>query len=129
MEGSLEFKVSHFTWWYRVVGVHLFSYLKKLNIYLLDLFSIKNCFTTLFYPWKRDLINTEGLSIQDRFQVLALNMTSRLVGFIIKISTILTFSIIFVIIQLFSLFSLIFWISYPLVLILLFIYGLRLFIQ
>lgn len=50
-----------------------------------DLFSVKMIFRTLFDPWKRDQVSYKNLSIQERFNVMILNLVSRMVGFLVKI--------------------------------------------
>ena len=92
-------------------------------ITLLDLFSVKVLFKTLFSPWKRDSISTDGLSLQEKFQVWTLNLASRIIGFLVKTFVLATFIIVFAaaIIIFIGLFCL--WIAFPLVIIGLIILG------
>lgn len=59
------------------------SYLLKLWRF----FSIGILLKTLLSPWKRDIIDTRGLSLQERFQVWGMNLISRMIGFIIRFTT------------------------------------------
>jgi hypothetical protein len=128
-EGRTNSKPIIFVWWYREVCVGFFSYLKRLYLYLFDLFSVRICLSTLFSPWKRDSINTEGLNINDRFQVLLLNLTSRMVGAFIKAGTILTFLVITFLTSVASVVMVFVWLLYPIIPALLVIYGVKLIIS
>lgn len=125
VEGSANLKVLYITWWYKDVSSGLFGFIKYFFSYLFDLFSVKTCFLTLFYPWKRDSVSTEGLSIQDRFQVMMLNLVSRLVGAVIKLSTIIAFLLFFIIFSAISLVSILIWLFYPVIICALVFYGFK----
>ncbi len=68
-------------------------YIKNFFAYLTDLFSVKICLNTLFYPWKRDKISYDGLAIKEKFEAFSMNMVSRGVGALIKLTTILVYII------------------------------------
>ncbi|MCA9388871.1 hypothetical protein KC644_03895 [Candidatus Berkelbacteria bacterium] len=51
---------------------------------IVDYFSFRILFKTLFQPWKRDQISTDNLSLQDRFQVWTMNGVARLIGFAVR---------------------------------------------
>jgi aromatic ring-cleaving dioxygenase len=53
--------------------------------FMTDFFSVKMIFRTLFDPWKRDQVSYKNLSLQERFNVFILNLSSRLIGFLVKI--------------------------------------------
>lgn len=125
-EGSTNLRSLFVVWWYREVSAKFFNYLKHFFAYLLDLFSVKICFSTLFSPWKRDSISTEGLNIQDRFQVLMMNLASRLVGAVIKLGTIATFCIFSIFFFIASIILSIVWLLYPILLVFLIGYGIKL---
>ncbi|PIU24590.1 hypothetical protein COT12_00245 [Candidatus Berkelbacteria bacterium CG08_land_8_20_14_0_20_39_8] len=101
----------------------MFLALQASVITSLDLFSVKILFKTLFSPWKRDSISTEGLSIQEKFHVWTLNLASRFIGFLVKTFVLLTFIVVFTatIIIYIGLFGL--WIAFPLVIVGLIIIG------
>lgn len=92
MEGTNSLFLLFFGWWYGFLPYRLVSAYKAFNLETLDLFSIKIIFPTLFAPWKRDQISTEGMSLQQKFQVFILNLVSRFVGFVVKIFVLVAFS-------------------------------------
>ena len=122
-EGTNSLLILYFSWWYGYLPRRLFLALKASVLTLLDIFSVRVLFKTLFAPWKRDSISTDGLSLQQKFQVWVLNMTSRFVGFMVKTFVLITFIIVFLatVIIFASLFCL--WIAFPLAIIALIIIG------
>lgn len=125
MEGTKSLNSLFFVWWYTEVSGELSLFAKHFFVYLSDLFSVKICLRTLFAPWRRDSGGYEGLTIQQRFQVLILNLTSRLVGAIIKIFTVVTFLVVFIFCL--ALFFVIFivWFMFPLILVGLTVWGIK----
>lgn len=126
MEGSTNLAIMFFSWWYGHAYRRLFMYIKASYIYLADLFSVKICVKTLFSPWKRDVLSYEGLSLQEKFQVLTLNIASRFVGFIVKVATLFCYLCALLISSIISLCLIIIWPLYPLVAIYLIYFGIRL---
>ncbi len=122
-EGTNSLLILYFSWWYGYLPRRLFLALQASVITSLDLFSVKILFKTLFSPWKRDSISTEGLSIQEKFHVWTLNLASRFIGFLVKTFVLLTFIVVFTatIIIYIGLFGL--WIAFPLVIVGLIIIG------
>jgi len=125
MEGTNVFEHSVVAWWYGDALKRMFSFWGRFLVYLTDLFSAKSCITTLFYPWKRDLLSYENLSIQQKFQVLILNITSRFVGMVLKIFTLATFSLVFVIGAGFVVAFILLWIFYPVIVAALIYFGFK----
>ncbi|MCX6810484.1 MAG: hypothetical protein NTY30_01950 [Candidatus Berkelbacteria bacterium] len=123
-EGTNSLVILYFSWWYGYLPRRLFLALEASMITLVDLFSVKILFRTLFSPWKRDLISTDGLSLQEKFQVWMMNLASRFIGFIVKTFVLITFAIVFVAAAVIfaALFCL--WIAFPLAIIGLVILGL-----
>lgn len=115
-----------FGWWYSKGIRDFFIYLKAIFLKITDIFSVKLLLRTYLSPWKRDISSTEGLPLNQVFQVILFNLTSRLIGFIIK--TIILFIYLVVLIVFFALSSsLIFiWLFLPLITILGIIYGIQL---
>lgn len=88
-------------------------------------FSVSILLRTLFDPWKRDNFTIENASLQDRAKVALDNLISRLVGFIIRL-----FTMIFGLLVDFSFFLimiiiLIVWFMLPIVIIALIVNGVR----
>jgi len=123
-EGTNSLVLLYFSWWYGYLPRRLFLAFEASIITLLDLFSVKILLGTLFSPWKRDSISTDGLSLQEKFQVWMMNLASRFIGFIIKTIVLATFVIITaaVVMTFAGLFCL--WIAFPLAIIGLIILGL-----
>lgn len=125
MEGSTNIGLLFFSWWYKEAYGRLLSFLKHFFAYLFDLFSIRLCLKTFFAPWKRDKISSEGLSLQQQFQVWTLNLSSRFIGSFIKLFTIITFLLSVSILAVFSFVAIILWFAYPICLIALLIIGFK----
>ena len=126
MEGSVNLGTLFFSWWYKEANSRFLAYIKKLFIYITDLFSVKICIKTLFAPWKRDMISYVNLSLQQKFQVFVLNLASRFVGAIIKISTLFTYLVVVSATFVFSIILTIIWFLYPILIIVLVVFGFRL---
>jgi hypothetical protein len=127
VEGSTKNSKSiFFVWWYSEAYAGFFVFLKHFFIYITDLFSAKACLVTFFAPWKRDKISSEGLSLQERFQVLVLNLTSRMVGAIIKFFTLITYLVALAISTIVGGAIAIIWLVYPLAIMFLIYFGIKL---
>lgn len=125
MEGSTNLTILYFVWWYGEGYAKVFGYIKAFYIYITDLFSVTICLKTLFAPWKRDKISYEGLSLQQQFQVWALNMSSRFIGFIIKLITLTLYIMMVLAITVFSIFLAIFWPILPALALYLIYFGIQ----
>lgn len=113
MEGSDNLVLTFFSWWYGEATAKLFVFLKFFGLYLADLFSVKTCLKTLFSPWKRDQILIKGLSLQDQFQTMLLNFSSRFVGFAVKMAVVLIFTLILIVFIIFCLAFVLIWLLWP----------------
>ena len=124
MEGTNSLFLLFFGWWYGFLPYRLVSAYKAFNLETVDLFSVKIIFPTLFAPWKRDQISTEGMSLQQKFQVFIMNLVSRFVGLIVKIFVLIAFLAIEIVG--FGIFLLLFliWLGFPLLIIYLLFSGL-----
>jgi hypothetical protein len=127
VEGSTKKTTSiFFVWWYSEAYAGFFVFLEHFFAYITDLFSAKICLKTLFAPWKRDKISYEGLSLQQQFQVWILNLTSRFVGAIIKIFTLFTYLVVLAICTAIGAAIAIIWLLYPLIIVALIYFGIKL---
>lgn len=122
-EGTNSLFILYFSWWYGYLPRRLFLAFQAAVITIIDLFSVKVLLRTLFSPWKRDQISTDGLSLQEKFQIWTLNAASRIIGFLVKTFVLITFIIVFV--AAVTVFALLFclWIAFPLAIIGLIILG------
>jgi hypothetical protein len=123
-EGTNSLLILYFSWWYGYLPRRLFLAFEASMVSLLDLFSVKILLKTLFAPWKRDLISTDGLSIQEKFQIWMLNLASRFIGFLVKTFVLITFLIVFAVALIVFVGLYCFWFVFPLAIIALIILGL-----
>jgi hypothetical protein len=123
-EGTSNLVVLYFRWWYGYLPCRLFLAFKSIAITLSDLFSVKNSILTLFSPWKRDTLSTDGLSLQEKFQIWILNLASRVIGFLVKIFVLVAFFVVFSISIALCLVAFITWMVFPLIILALIILGL-----
>lgn len=123
MEGTTSLPVLYFGWWYGYAYGRLFKYLRALYISDYDMFSVGICLKTLFSAWKRDFISYDGLTLQQRFYVLTLNLASRFTGFVIKTMTLLAFVVATIILTLIAVSLIIVWPLVPILAVLIIIAG------
>ncbi len=76
-------------WWYQAVPRELLNQQRLIGATVVDYFSFGILLRTLFQPWKRDQIATERLPLQERLNVWALNLMSRLIGAVVRSAAIL----------------------------------------
>ena len=123
-EGTANLTLLFFSWWYKYLPYRLFSACKALLITLTDLFSVKMILPTLFAPWKRDILSYEGLTLQQKFQVMMLNLASRIIGFLVKVSVFCGYLLMISISLAVILITFALWLAFPLAIIGLIIFGL-----
>jgi len=123
MERTSNLFLLFFSWWYHYLPRRLYLVFKALVITLFDLFSVKLTFKTLFAPWKRDVLSYEGLAIQQKFQVLMMNLASRFIGFIVKTFVFATFVVAFAATIVIFFCAFILWLAFPIVVVALLILG------
>lgn len=76
-------------WWFVFKPKQLLYIYSKVIRKIRQFFSISLLLRTLFAPWKRDEINMDNLSLQDRLRVLIMNLVSRLVGAVVRGGTVM----------------------------------------
>lgn len=94
MEGTLSAKnrpifLAVVFWWFVFKPKQLLYIYSKVIRKIRQFFSISLLLRTLFAPWKRDEINMDNLSLQDRLRVLIMNLVSRLVGAVVRGGTVM----------------------------------------
>jgi hypothetical protein len=122
-EGSSSLFLSFLTWWYIEAFKELRVFLGRFLLYITDLFSVKACLSTLFAPWKRDVLSMDRLSLQERFQIIVLNMASRIIGAMVKLITLAVFVFVIGIGAGICLNLIIVWLTWPIVCLLLMYAG------
>lgn len=125
MEGASIFERSVIAWWYGEAFKRMLIFWGRFLVYLADLFSAKSCLVTFFFPWKRDLLSYQDLSIQQKFEVLFLNITSRFVGAMIKLFTLLTFCLTYIVALVVVGLFIVIWLFYPLLLVAILYFGFK----
>lgn len=101
----------------------MFLYLKAVQILNYDAFSVNIIFKTLFAPWKRDVLDYRGLALNQMFQVWMLNISSRIIGFLVKILVLIAYLFAELIISILSILLAILWPFLPILFIYLVIFG------
>lgn len=116
---------TYISWWY---GEGLLGFWQGILIMtekIYSFFSVRTLVRTLFDPWKRDNYSVENASLQTRTKVLLDNIVSRLVGFIIRLMTVLIGLSITTLFFAILMIILLVWILLPLVVLFLIFNGLR----
>lgn len=110
-------------WWYSSVPKELAKQQQLLLSTVVDYFSFGILLKTLFQPWKRDVISTQGMSLQEQFGVWQLNLVARFIGAVVRSGAIFVGGL--ALIALVSLFALLWvsWVLAPALAVLLIGYG------
>lgn len=117
-----SYVVWHFTKGFFSLAVHSKNFLW----FLYHFFSIDILFSTLFSPWKREGEGyKKGFSIENFFEVFAVNTLMRIVGFFIRAATIVVGFLCMLASSVASIFLLLLWIGAPFLIPFVFISGLR----
>lgn len=82
-----------FSWWYTEELGRVWRFTERFFLYLYDLFSVEVCLKTLFAVWRRDQIETRGLPLSEILEAWGLNFASRIVGFCVKLFTMIAYLI------------------------------------
>lgn len=77
-------------WHYSTAFETLLTIFKNLLYFLWHFFSLPNLLKTLFAPWKREVFQYEGpgFHLEKYFEVLVMNLISRVIGLIVRMATI-----------------------------------------
>lgn len=111
------------TYWYTIEIPQAPRRLHGLILITADMFSMPRLWRTLFTPWRRDVIPTAGLAIQERLRVFAYNMVAVLVGFVVRLFVLFAASLVVAASMVFGSVVLFLWVVMPLLAILLFFVG------
>ena len=127
MTEGKDLSLMFISWWYGEMLTATFNYFKHLLAYLFDFFSVKICLSTLFSVWRRDT-NTysgPGINIKAMFESMILNLASVVVGFCVKMGTLITYLLMTVIFSLLMFVYLLVWSLFPLIIAALIYFGLK----
>jgi hypothetical protein len=111
-----------FTWWYSTGWLKTVNDLKRRSNNVLRTFSVFLLIKTLFKPWRR-IITYPGQGLKSRLSALIDNSISRVIGFVIRLFTIIAAFIVFIVVNLISLLSIIIWPILPILIIIAVIKG------
>ncbi|MEI6040443.1 MAG: hypothetical protein WCP93_03795 [Candidatus Berkelbacteria bacterium] len=81
--------VTYFSWWYGQGLVNFWRAIIIMTGKVYSFFSITILTRTLFDPWKHDEAWAENASLQTRMNIFLNNMISRLIGFVIRLFTVI----------------------------------------
>jgi len=84
---------------------------------IFDTFSIGILFSTLFDPWKKDVVYAEKLPLNLRIQAFFWNIFSRIIGFFIRLVILLLGFITLFLVYLLGILFLLLWILFPFIII------------
>ncbi len=121
--------ITYFSWWY---GEALTNYLIAIKVMVgkvYSFFSIRVLIKTLFDPWKRDAYSVENASLQARMKIWLDNMISRLVGFAVRLFTVLLGLAAILLFFVLLLVGLLVWLAFPILVLGLIINGARIMIN
>jgi len=127
MTEGKDLSLMFISWWYGEMLTATFDYFKHLLAYLYDFFSVKICLSTLFSVWRRDTVTYDGpgLNIKAMFESMVLNLASIIVGFCVKIGTLITYLIMTALFFLLMVAYILVWIFFPLIIAGLIYFGLK----
>jgi len=117
---------TYFSWWYSEEPVYLARAAQVITKKVYLNFSVPILLRTLFDPWKRDVISVENPSLDAAVRIWAMNLFSRVIGFIVRTITIFTGLLISGIVFISLIIGIICWYFLPIIILLLLVNGLRL---
>ena len=115
----------YLTWWYFDEPQYLWRSIVIITKKIYFGFSIATLISTIFDPWKKDVVYVENASLDVKFKIMMDNLFSRVIGFIMRFFTIIIGLSItgftFIFLQILFLI----WLLMPAIIISLFILGLK----
>lgn len=114
-------------WYYTGAVKSLVKIWKNFIIFVKEYYSIPLLLRTLISPWRRDVTRRpRGLDIKRLFEVLAFNLISRTIGFILRSIIVVVGLICLIGVIIFGFLALILWLILPVVLVFFIAIGLLL---
>jgi hypothetical protein len=117
--------LTYFSWWYYNEPIYLWHSVVVTTKKVFYSFSIPLLLRTLFAPWKKDVMYLENASLSDSFQIFIANMVSRLVGAIVRFFTIIAGLVTTLLTFILGLIFVFCWLLIPVIIIYLFISGVK----
>lgn len=100
--------VAFIRWWYGAGWKNLARNVQRRSQRTLDSFSVPTLLRTLFSPWKR-IITSPGAGIDAHLRAIGDNAISRLVGFTVRLTVLLSAGLSLVVMMVFGLLQLAIW--------------------
>lgn len=112
-------------WYFIEMPVKMFKYITEYIAVISYMFSFIFLLKTLLYPWKNQLYAypKKGFDIQLIIQVFTSNMFARIIGAIIRMTTIFTGILVLITFSMTALLIVLIWFLFPLLAIGIFIYS------
>jgi len=110
-------------WWYGRGWAGALDSVKARAEALSDMFSVSILLRTLFSPWRR-IITYPGAGLEAHLRAMVDNLVSRLIGFVVRVTVLVSAGIVFCLHIVISLVELVFWPVVPLAAIGLILWGL-----
>ena len=105
--------VRFWLWYYGGAILVIWQIISTFCLKILDTFSISILASTLFDPWKKDVVGSKNLPLNMRIQAFFWNQFSRFIGFFIRIIVIMIGVLILGLIFVLGIISLLIWIAFP----------------
>ncbi len=105
--------VRFWLWYYGEALLTIWQIITSYSLSVIDTFSLPTLVTTLFDPWKRDVVGGKNLPLNMRIQMFFWNQSSRLIGFFVRSLILIIGSIFLVLAFIVGFFGLAFWIIFP----------------
>lgn len=120
---TLMLAVAFIRWWYGAGWKNLARNVERRGQRTIDSFSVPTLMRTLFAPWKR-IVTKPGAGIDAHLRAISDNAISRLVGFTVRLTVLLSAAVSLVFMMAFGLVQIILWPLLPPAAIVLIIGGL-----
>jgi len=121
--------ITYFSWWYNQGVLGFWDGILVMTGKIYSYFSIHILLRTLFDPWKRDNYSIENGSLEARSKVMLDNLISRVIGFVIRLFTMLFGLSLTISFFVFMFLILIIWLALPIVILALIVNGIRMVIN
>lgn len=115
--------LTYFFWWFYIEPIYLWRSINITTRKVFYIFSIPILLKTLFSPWKKDTLYKENPSLSEMFQIWSANLTSRLIGFLVRFATIFAGLLLASIVFIVGFIFLICWFLLPIIIIFLLVDG------
>lgn len=117
--------ITYFYWWYYEEPKFLWHSILNVISKTFASFSVGLLLSTLFDPWKKDVIYVENASLDIRLRIMIENLISRFAGFLMRIFTIIAGFLVTIITILILITAFLAWLLMPVIIFALLVNGIR----